>query len=814
MRTLWQDLRYAARMLVKNPGFTAVGVMTLALGIGANSAIFSVVNAVLLRPLAYHDPGQLVFINHNYPKLDLNASVSAPGYAHYRDHARSFSGIAALRGWSVNLTGSGGEPERLRGMETTANFFPLLGAEAARGRVFTAEAEQVGRHRIVVISDALWHRRFGADPGTVNRTITLNGESYDIVGVMPPSFQFGREVGQIIDVWAPLAFTPEQLSINNLTNENLSVLARLKTGVNFAQAQAEMDTVAADVRRQYMPNSDSSNWGLILTSFNELVVGDIRPALWVLLSAVGFVLLIACANVANLLLARASARGREIAVRTALGAGRWRVVRQLLTESLLMAFLGGLLGLLLATWGVELLVSIDESKIPRAGEIGLDFGVVAFTFGVTLLTGMLFGLAPALQSSKVSLHDTLKEGGRSGSAGERQGLRKLLVMSEMALAVVLLIGAGLLVKSFLRLQHVDPGFDPDRVLAMQLSLPNFKYPEPQQRDFFHRRVLEQVRALPGVRTAGAISVLPMSGTGSSGSFRIEGRDVPSGETMPHGDRWLTTPDYFGAMNVRLLEGRFFTERDAPEAPGVAIIDETLARKYWPGEDPLGKRISFESDGQNNRRWREIVGIVGHVRQKALEGESRGQYYVPYSQRPVSPDMFLVVKTATDPSSLAGPVRGVIRNLDEDLPVFRVTTMEQLVADSLAQRRFAMLLSGVFAAIALVLAAVGLYGVMSYTVTQRTRELGVRISLGAQRGDVLKLVVGQGAQLIAAGLACGLVAAFLLTRLMSTLLYGVTATDPLTFVGVSLALAAVALVACYVPARRATRVDPLVALRHE
>ncbi|HLL77414.1 MAG TPA: ABC transporter permease [Pyrinomonadaceae bacterium] len=811
METVIQDVRYGVRVLAKNPGFTAVAVLTLALGIGANSAIFSVVNAVLLRPLAYKDPERLVLINHNYRKLDLRATVSAPGYTYYREHAQSFSAVAAVTGWNVNLTGDG-EPERLQGMTVTPNLFPMLGAEAARGRVLLEEEGQPGRNKVVVLSDALWQRRFGGDQSVVNRTVTLNGEPYSVVGVMPPSFRFGREFGPPADFWAPIAFTPQQLAPTNLTNEYLTVLASLKPGVSLQQAQAELDSIAATLRNQHMPGSDESNWGLLATPMGEQVVGDIRPALLVLLGAVALVLLISCANVANLTLARAAARQKEIAIRAALGAGRGRVVRQLLTESTLIALAGGAAGLLMANWGLSFLLRINEDKIPRAYEIGLDWRVVAFTAGVSLLTGIVFGLGPAFQSARVDLHDTLKEGGRGGSAGVGRRVRGALVVAEVSLAVVLLVGAGLLVRSFVSLQHVSPGFRPQQVIAMQVSLPVNRYAEPRQRAAFYRQVAEAMRALPGVRAAGAVSVLPMSGQNQSGSFSIEGRPVAPNESMPHGDRWAATHDYFNAMGIPLLRGRYFSERDAEDAPGVAIVDETMARKYWPNEDPVGKRISFEG-GAANPKWREIVGVVGHVKHRGLEGESRTQYYVPHPQNPNS-SMFLVAQAGGDPAALAAPVREAVRSLDRDLPVYRVTTMERLVADSLAQRRFSMLLFGVFAGVALLLAIVGLYGVLSYTVAQRTHEIGIRMALGARASDVLRLVVGQGLWLTLLGVALGLAGALALTRLMAGLLYGVSAFDPATFAVVALLLTAVALLACLIPARRATRVDPTTALRAE
>jgi putative ABC transport system permease protein len=801
-------------MLLKHPGFTAVAVIALALGIGANSAIFSVVNAILLRPLGYREPARLMFLNHNYPKLDLKASVSAVGYTHYRDNVESFDAITGFTGWPVNLT-EAGEPERLGGMAVTSTFFPTLGIEAAQGRVIAEGEDQPGRNNIVVISDGLWKRRFGADPNFVGKTITLNGQGYTVIGIMPPDFQFGREFGQIVELWSPVAFTPQQLQPNSWRNEFLGAIARLKPGVSAEQAQVELDAVAANIRQQYFGGGDAadpSSWGLLITPLHELVVGNIREALLILMAAVGFVLLIACANVANLLLARAAVRQKEIAIRTALGAGRLRVIRQLLTESVILAIVGGGIGLLLAYWGIDLLVALNESKIPRSHEIGLDGRVVGFTFAVSLLTGLIFGLVPALQASKSDLHETLKEGGRSGTGTAKRHIRSLLVVAEMALAVVLLIGAGLLIKSFLRLQEVGPGFRPENTLVMQLALPTSRYREPHQIDSFYQQALAAIGELPGVESAGISTSVPMSGSNASGSFSIEGRVVQPGEMAPWGNRWFAGSTYFETMGIPLRSGRYFTDRDVVGSPPVAIIDETLARKFWPDEDPIGKRIAFEGS-QNNPIWREVVGIVGHVKQKGLEGESPVQYYVPHRQRPVS-TVFLAVRSSSDRTNLASSVRGAIRSIDKDLPVFRVTTMEQMVADSMSQRRFSMLLLGVFAAVALVLAAVGLYGVMSYAVTQRTHEIGIRMALGARGADVLKLVVGQGMLFALIGVVIGLIAAFALTRVMSSLLFGVSATDPLIFAGISLMLAGVALGASFIPARRAIKVDPMVALRYE
>ncbi len=798
-------------MLLKNPGFTIVALIALALGIGANTAIFSVVNSILLRPLPYKEPEKLVLINHNYPKINLKASVSAYGYSHYRDNAKSFENVAALTGGNFNLT-DGGEPERLAGGVITANLFQTLGAEVAAGRLFLPEENQLGRNKVAILSNALWERRFGSDLNIVNKTINLNSETYTVVGILPPDFQFGREIGRAIDIWTPIAFTQQQLSPNSLTNENLFVVARLKPNVSIQQAQAEMDTIAANLRQQYMPGADNSNWGLLLQHFRELVVSDIRLALWILLGAVGLVLLIACANVANLLLARAAERQKEMAIRAALGAGRWRVIRQLLTESVLLSVVGGLAGLLLAMWGIGALVKLNQDRIPRAHEIGIDWWVLGFTLLVSLLTGILFGLVPALQISKTDLHETLKEGGRSGSAGSRGVLRSVLVVSEMALALMLLVGAGLLIRSFRQLQHVNPGFTPQNTLSMNLALPLTKYSEPQKRDAFYKDALREIRRLPGVVSAGAVSILPLSGNNSSGSFNIEGRSVPPGQSMPHGDRWSATTDYFSTMKIPLIRGRYFDDRDTAESMPVAILDETMVRKYWPNEDPLGKRISYEG-GQSNPKWREVVGIVGHVKHRGLEGESRVQYYIPHSQMANS-NMYLVIRANNDAASLTGAVRSTIGRLDKDLPLYRVSAMEQLVSDSMAQRRFAMLLLGIFALVALAIAAVGLYGVMSYSTTRRSHEIGLRMALGAQANDVLKLILRQGMTLVLIGVALGVAGAFALTRFMANLLFGVKATDPITFAAIAALLTLIALLACFLPARRATKVDPMVALRYE
>jgi putative ABC transport system permease protein len=812
METLWKDIRFGFRMLLKKPGFTAVAVLALALGVGANTAIFSVVNGVLLRPLPFKDPDRLVRLGE-WSKEVPGMSISYPNFLDWRAQNHVFEGLAATQFGSYNLTGVD-EPERLLGRNVSWNFFDVLGVRPAVGRGFRPEEDHAGAPRVCVISYSLWHRRFGSDQKVLGRAVTLNGEPYAVVGVLPAGYRFGTPT----DVFVPIGLgeTGEMMAPRD-NHPGIYAVARLKEGVSFEQAEAEMKQIAARLAAAYP--KENAEHGVTLTPLREYFVGDIRTSLLVILGAVGFVLLIACANVANLLLARAASRYREIAVRTALGASRFRIVRQLLTESVILGLLSGTVGLLIAMWGVDVLRRASLDIIPTTADISLDRTVLFFTLGVSLLTGVLFGLAPAVQASKPELNEALKEGGRSGSEGSaRNRVRSLLVVAEVALSLMLLVGAGLLVRSFMSLLRTQTGFEPRNLLTLSLSYKVGQGEGRKAANFFHA-VEERVRALPGVEAVAVSNGVPMLGA-SETSFQIEGRPPAEAGKRPFTVAYYPTHDYLKAMGIRLLRGRFFDEHDTQDSPLVAVIDEDFARLYFPGEDPVGK--FFAGDPETNMPHSEIVGVVAHVKNYGLDtpGPVQAEFYYSRDQVPdrfqplLSDRVSLVVRTDGDPAAMAPSVRRAIQEVDPNEPVYNVNTMEQVLSDSVATQRLSMLLLAIFAGVALVLAAVGIYGVMSYAVAQRTHEFGIRMALGAEARDVLRMVVRQGMLLALCGVGAGLLGALALTRVMSSLLYGVSATDPLTFVGVPLVLAAVALLACLVPARRATKVDPMVALRYE
>ncbi len=811
MQTLLQDLRYALRMMAASRAFTAVAVLVLALGIGANSVIFSVINAVLLRSLPFPDPDRIIMVFESNLQRHNQEAVAGANFLDWRDQNHVFENIAAYREDSVSITGDD-RPERVSCLVTTDSLFPVLGVKPMIGRVFQPDEDSLGSNRVALISRSLWERRFAADPNIVGKKLTANGEALTIIGVMPAQFRFPADV----DVWLPpRQIVPEHVltpTVNMSTNRDshyLSAIARLKPGVTLEQARADMDAVASRLEEQD-PNNNMGR-GVALVALRELAVGDIRPTLLVLFGAVGFVLLIACANVANLLLARASTRQKEFAIRTALGANRFRLVRQMLTESVLLGAAGGGLGLLLALWGIKPLVALMPSDIYGARNIEIDGLVLGFTLSVSLLTGLVFGLVPALQATRSDLNESLKEGGRGGTLGARRNrARSLLVVSEIALSLVLLIGAGLMIKSFIRLEQVDPGFETKNVLTMRLSLPAAQYQDASKRAAFFQQVISRFESLPGVQSAAAVSRLPLTPGNSSRGLTIEGFPNDSSGNAPGADYRVISPNYFRSMGIPISRGRDLTERDTRDAPGVVIINEAMARRYWPDQDPLGKRMRV---GMNNDPWMEIVGVVGNIKHFGLDSQSKAEIYVPYLKDPW-PFMTLVVRSSSDTASLGNTMRNEVWEVDKDLPVPDIRTMDQLLSGSVSRRRFNTLLLGIFASVALVLSAVGIYGVMSYSVTQRTHEIGIRMALGAQQSDVLKLVVGQGMTLLLIGVAIGLAAALGLTRVLTSLLFGVGATDPATFVIISVLLTGVALTACFVPARRAMKVDPMTALRYE
>jgi putative ABC transport system permease protein len=803
---LWQDLRFGARMLMKQPGFTLITVLTLALGIGANTAIFSIVNAVLLRPFPYQAPERLVIIQER--ESGGGFSPSYPNFVDWRAQNTAFTSIAAVRqNESFNLTGTG-EPERLQGQFVSAEFFSTLGIKPLVGRDFLAEEDRAGATPAVILSYGFCQRRFGNDPGIIGQQLTLNDQSYTVVGITPPDFQYGLEA----DVTVPFGLQTQRFSRRG-ADPGTDVVARLKPHVSQQQGETDLNMVAARLEQQYPATNKGRR--VLLTPLHESFVGDVHQPLLILLGAVGLVLLIACANVANLLLVRTSARQKEMAVRVALGASRATMVRQLLTESVLLAALGAVLGILLAFWGTSFIAAQLPNGIPRLQEANVDAPVLIFTIAVSLLTGLLFGLAPALQASRPNLTEGLKEGER-GSSGRRQRLRSVLVVGEVALTLTLLVGAGLLIQSFRRVLEVDPGFKPQNLLTMQISVnkPNGEQNGQQVANFFEQ-LQQNVRNLPGVKSVAVSNGIPFGSTNFP-PFLIEGRPVTDGK--PSGLRYHVSPAYFQTMGIELLKGRLFTGGDTPNTPMVVIIDEVLAQRYFPNEEPLGQRLKPSADAPS---W-EIVGIVRHAEPNSLDaqGPTPAQFYLNFNQIPVERlpgyvrRLNLLTRTEAEPLSLAAAVRAQVAALNKDQAVFNVRTMEQTVAQAVAPRRFSMLLLTVFAVVALALASLGIYGLMSYAVAQRTREIGVRMALGAEVSDVLKLALGQGMKLALVGVALGLVASLALTRLMKTLLFGVSATDPVTFAAIALLLTGIALLACWLPARRATKVDPLAALKCE
>jgi len=804
IETAWRDVRFGVRALVHSPVFSVVTVLSLALGIGANTAIFSVVNGLLLRPLPYPESERIVDVWHTPPQQSFPGmnrfSVSPANYLDWKAQSSAFEQMAIYSYSGFSLSTSN-DPLPLIGAPVSSDFFSVLRTNAMQGRTFTRDEERPGRDQVTVISYGLWQRAFGANPNIIGQTLTLNSRSFTVVGIMPAGFEFPREA----ELWVPLAWDDKERQIRSI--HDYLVIARLKQNVSQDQAQAEMSTISSRLEQQYP--EENKGWGAVVIPLREDIVGDIRLALLVLFCAVGFVLLIACANVANLMLARGANRQREIAVRIALGAGRARLIRQLLTESVLLAVSGGVLGLLLAVWGSRMLVRLGS--LPNSGDIGIDTWALGFTLLVSFGAGIIIGLVPALQFTRTNLSDTLKQGGRTGGSPIKQHTRKALVISEVALSLVLLIGAGLMIRSFWKLQNVNPGFDTSNALTMSVALTPTRYSEPHQQLAFLDRAIEQIRAVPGVVSVGATTTIPLGGGGSTQPFSIEGRPTGTVAEQPMAQTRYITTDYFQAIGIPLRQGRFFSDHDRDNSVPVVIISEAMARRFWPGENAIGKRLTPSFHLEQGAR--EIIGVVGDVKASGLDVDSSAMMYLPYKQSP-RPYMSFVVRTTSNPESLVQTVSKAIYSIDKEQALTDIETMDQVLTKSLSDRRFNMTLLLTFAGVALVLASVGVYGVMNYTVTLRRRELGIRMALGAGRMDVLRLVLGQGLTLTLIGVAAGLISAYALTRLMASLLYGVTATDYITFASVSAVLIAVGVAASYVPARRATKVNPTIALRTE
>jgi putative ABC transport system permease protein len=805
--TLGQDIRYALRTLRQSPGFTLVAILTLALGIGANTTIFSVINAVLLRPLPYSHPDQLVMLAEHWPAFPI-LSVSYQNYKDFRDQSSSYETVAAIQPISYTLTGSS-EPERVDGMMISASLLPMLGIQPAIGRTILPDDDRVGGAPVALLSYALWQRRFSGSREVLGKSLTLDNNPYTVIGVLPARFQIVKSA----DVYLPLEPWAHNLPDDRSWHTGIRPIARLKSGATLQQARNELETIAKRLEHQY-PETNTNVEALVLPLHGQMVA-NVRPALLTLLVAVGLVLLIACANVANLLLARATQREKEVAIRTALGASRSRIIRQLLTESILLSLAGGVLGLAFAALGLDSLLRLAATSVPRAEGIGLDPMVLAFTAGLAILTGILFGLAPAFQSSRMDIRDQLNQSGRGSTGGaHHQRLRSVLVVAEVAISMVLLIGAGLLIRSFARLQAVEPGFRPDHILLADVPISLTVYAKPEQQIAFFDRLLERLRALPGVKAASAASTPPVSGQGSVIHFNIQGRAPKTPNDYIMAGYRVVGPGYFETLGIPLLAGRSIEQRDSFTAPSVVVLNQAMARKFFPGENPLGKHLQIGETPDTTIPFMEVVGIVGDVKQK-LESDAKEEMYVPYMQ-PVLPLFALTValRTSNDPRAMTSSLRSAILDVDKNQPLINVRTMEQSISSSLDEQRFRTLLLGLLAGLALVLSAIGVYGVMSYSVNLRTQEIGIRVALGAQWRDVFSLVITRGFALVGAGIIIGGIASWLLSRLINQFLFGIRAGDPETFVGVAVMLLVVAFLACYFPARRATRVDPIVALRYE
>ena len=815
-----QEIRFAIRRLAKTPTFVAVAVVTLALAIGANTAVLSLVNALLIRPLPYREPHRLMLLLQHFKRQNLDRiPCSPPEFIDYRNRSQTFEMLGAFGYTNFNLS-SGDKPERVAGALVTAEVFPLLGVAPVQGRFFSADECTAGRNDVIIMSDRLWRRKFNRDPQVVGGKLFLDGKSFTVVGIMPEGFDFplqlfnlgaGGQFGERAELWQPLAFSDQDLKVRY--SRNYYMIGRLKAGISPAQAQAEIQGIGDQMCKEHPDNyPDDRSFGGDVLPLQELAVAGMRPTLLVLSAAVFLVLLIACANLTTMLLARAASTEREMAIRVALGAGPLRLLKQVLTESVLLAIVGGAAGVLLAVWGVHVLKSVGASTVPRLREVNLDLGVLLMTFGIAVGTGILFGLVPGLACANPELTESLKEGGRSSTEGTRRNrLRNGLVIGEVALALVLLTSAGLLIKSFVRVQNVNPGFDPHNVLTMEVSLPKLTYPDNKAIVQFSDEAQRRISQLPGVQFVGLTTILPLTGNNSDSSFAIEGRTADKKTPSPDEEKREVSSDYFRAIGTPLIKGRFFTPADNADAPPVIIINQTFAKKFWPGEDAIAKRIVM-GGMSSNPKWITIVGIVGDIRHIALDADPKPEMYVPFAQDPYK-TMILTVRSAQNPRSLAATIRGQIQVIDSAQPVAKIRTFEEVISDSMAPRRLSVVLLAAFAGVAILLAAVGIYGVMSFLVVQRTHEIGVRMALGAQRTDVLRLVIARALKLIAAGSIIGLGMAIFSSRALQSLLYRVSAFDLPTFLAVTFVLGLVALAASYLPAQRATRADPMIALGH-